>query len=288
MIRGLYTAASGMIAEQRRHDTVTNNIANLNTPGYKAASSVNRAFPEMLLYAMGGSEPSPNPIGKLHTGVFAEESLLGMTQGDLVESSRPQDLALVSDIQVNGAVFDGSGKYVDANGNVVYQPQAFFTVALPDGTQRYTRNGSFQTAADGTLVTADGFPVLGVNGQPITFDGPWDNVIVTADGRLTDKTTGAPLPGNPQLRLTRIDNPNDLIREGNGLFRYAGEPGGIAQVQAGDRVEIRQGYLERSNVDASQSMVDMMAALRAYEANQKMIQYLDRSLDKTVNEVGKV
>jgi len=288
MLRGLYTAASGMIAEQRRHDAVTNNIANLNTPGYKSTRSVNQAFPEMLITAMGGTEPQAAPIGKLNTGVFAEENLIGLLQGDVTETDRPQDLALVSDILVNGATFDASGKYVDPNGNVVYQPQAFFTVQDANGERRYTRNGSFRTAADGTLVSSEGLPVLGVNGQPITVPGSWDNVVVTSDGRLLDKTTGAGLPGNPQLLLTRVDNPNDLIREGDGLFRYEGAANGIAPVQAGDRVEIRQGYLERSNVDASQSMVDLMAALRAYEANQKVVQFYDQSLDKAVNEVGKV
>lgn len=289
MLRGLYTAASGMIAEQRRHDTVTNNIANLNTPGYKADNSVNRAFPEMLLSAIGGGEDAKQgPIGKLNTGVFAEENLLGMTQGDMMETDRPQDMAIMSDILVNGVTFDASGKSVDANGNVTYQPQAFFTVQSPDGERRYTRNGSFQSAADGTLVNADGLPVLGTNGQPIVVPGSWDDVTVTADGRLLDKHTGAPLAGNPQLLLTRVNNPNDLVADGNSLFRYAGQPAGISQVQAGDRVEIHQGSLERSNVDASQSMVDIMSALRAYQANQKVIQFYDSSLDKAVNEVGKV
>ncbi len=288
MLRGLYTAASGMIAEQRRHDTVTNNIANLNTPGYKGTSSVNRAFPEMLLSVMGGENPPKAPIGKINTGVFAEENLIALMQGDMMETDRSQDMALISDILVNGTTFDESGKSVDANGNVTYQPQAFFTVGTPDGEQRYTRNGSFRTTEDGTLINSDGLPVLGANGQPIVVQGTWDNISVSPDGRLLDKTTNAPLAGNPRLMLTRVDNPNDLIREGNGMFRYAGQPGGIAQVQAGERVEIRQGFLERSNVDSSQSMVDMMAALRAYQANQKVVQFYDRSLDKAVNEVGKV
>ncbi|WP_027094287.1 flagellar hook-basal body protein [Cohnella thermotolerans] len=288
MLRGLYTAASGMIAEQRRHDTVTNNIANLNTPGYKGTNSVNRAFPEMLLSAMGGENAPQGPIGKINTGVFAEENLIALMQGDMMETDRSQDMAIVSDILVNGTTFDASGKAVDANGNVTYQPQAFFTVGTADGQMRYTRNGSFRTTPDGTLVNSDGLPVLGTDGQPIVVQGSWDNVTVTADGRLLDKTTGLPLNGNPQLLLTKVNNPNDLVREGNGLFRYEGQPGGIGRVQAGDRVEIRQGYLERSNVDASQSMVDMMAALRAYEANQKVVQFYDKSLDKAVNEVGRV
>lgn len=288
MLRGLYTAASGMIAEQRRHDSVTNNIANLNTPGYKTTNSVNRAFPEMLISAMGGSESQDGPVGKLNTGVFAEENLLGLMQGDMTETDRSQDLALVSDILVNGTTFDASGKSVDANGNVTYQPQAFFTVQDENGDRRYTRNGSFRTTADGTLISSDGLSVLGTDGQPIRVPGSWDNVAVSSDGSLLDKTTGAALAGNPQLLLTRVDNPNNLIREGDGLFRYEGEPQGIAQVQTGERVEVRQGYLERSNVDSSQSMVDLMSALRAYEANQKVVQFYDKSLDKAVNEVGKV
>src|SRR5262245_41551216 len=135
MLRGLYTAASGMIAEQRRHDTVTNNIANLNTPGYKGTSSVNRAFPEMLITAMGGKDSSASgtTIGKLNTGVFAEENLIGLLQGDMMETDRSQDLALISDILVDGSTFDASGKYVDGAGNVSYQPQAFFTVQTEDG-----------------------------------------------------------------------------------------------------------------------------------------------------------
>ncbi|MBB6670602.1 flagellar hook-basal body protein [Cohnella nanjingensis] len=288
MLRGLYTAAAGMIAEQRRHDTVTNNVANLNTPGYKGTSSVNRAFPEMLLSAMGGANPPSGTIGKLNTGVFAEENLMNLGQGDMVETARSQDMALVSDILVNGRTFDASGKFVAANGEVTYQPQAFFTVRNGDGEQRYTRDGSFRTIADGTLVTADGMQVLGSDGQPIRVTASWDNVAVTADGRLVDNQTQQPLDGDPQLMLTEVVNPNLLVREGDGKFRYAGDPGGIRLVQQGERVEIRQGFLERSNVDASQSMVDMMSALRAYEANQKIVQYYDRSLDKAVNEVGKV
>ncbi len=288
MLRGLYTAASGMIAQQRRHDTVTNNIANLNTPGYKAMNATTRAFPDMLISAMGGSGSSAGSIGRLTTGVFAEENRLSFGQGDLIETYRPQDLALVSDILVAGAAFDASGKFVDPDGNVIYQPQAFFTVLSPDGEQQYTRDGSFNTAPDGTLLTAEGDPVLGENGQPLVINGSWEDIQVGTDGVLYSKTLQEPLPGAPRLMLTVVDNPNNLVREGNGRFRYEGEPGGIRQVQAGDRVEVRQGFLERSNVDSAQSVVDMMAALRAYEANQKVIQFYDSSLQKAVNEIGKI
>ncbi len=287
MLRGLYTAASGMIAQQRRHDVITNNIANINTVGFKGGNAVNRTFPEALVYAMGGSDPSANKVGKMSMGVFSEENLLSMAQGDLKETYRNQDLALVSDIFVDGVNFDASGKSVDANGQITYQPQAFFAVNVA-GQERYTRDGSFKTTQDGTLVTSDGYPVTGADGQPIVLGQSWENIAVTADGRLVNAETRGALPGNPQLRIMRVDNPNLLVREGDGRFRYAGEANGQRQIEAEDQVEVRQGFLERSNVDTTQAAIDLMAALRAYEANQKVIQTYDRSLDKAVNEIGRV
>jgi flagellar basal-body rod protein FlgF len=287
MLRGLYTAASGMIAQQRRHDTITNNIANLNTPGFKANNAVNRSFPDMMISALGGAN-SISSIGKLSTGVFSEESMMSMAQGDLQETYRSQDLALVSDILVNGATFDASGKYVADNGEVSYKPQAFFAILSPQGEERYTRDGSFKTAQDGTLLTSDGLEVVGANGQPIVVNVPWEEVGVTGDGSLVNAITGLPLAGAPQLRIMRVDNPYLLVREGDGRFRYTGDVAGIRQITANERVSVRQGFLERSNVDASQSAVDIMAANRAYEANQKVIQTYDRSLDKAVNEIGRV
>lgn len=288
MLRGLYTAASGMIAQQRRHDMITNNIANLNTPGFKASNAVNRSFPDILISAIGGSNPSSSSLGKLTTGVFSEESLMSMNQGDLQETFRSQDLAIFSDILVEGTSFDASGKSVDENGEVSFQPQAYFAIMSPEGEERYTRDGSFKTAEDGTLLTSDGLEVVGVNGLPIVVTLPWEQVGVTGNGRLVNTTTGLPLDGEPQLRIMQVDNPNLLVREGDGRFRYNGDGAGIRQVAAEDRVAVKQGFLERSNVDSAQSAVDIMSALRAYEANQKVIQTYDRSLDKAVNDVGRV
>jgi flagellar basal-body rod protein FlgF len=288
MLRGLYTAASAMIAQQRRHDTVTNNIANINTPGYKAMNTVNRSFPDMLISAMGGPNPSDGSIGKLSTGIFAEENLLSMSQGDMQQTYRAQDMAIVSDILVAGKTFDASGKFVDANGVVSFKPQAFFSVQSAQGEEKYTRDGSFHTAPDGTLLTTEGLKVLGTDGNPIVVNVPWEQIGVTSDGKLVESLTGLPLQGAPQLRIMRVDNPNNLLRDGDGHFTYAGNPADIKPIVAADRVEVRQGYLERSNVDSAQSAVDIMAALRSYEANQKVIQTYDRSLDKAVNDIGRV
>ncbi|GMK38233.1 flagellar basal-body rod protein FlgF [Paenibacillus sp. CCS19] len=288
MLRGLYTAAAGLTTQQRRHDTVTNNIANLNTPGYKQANEVTRSFPDMLLALTGTSDNSDRKIGRVSTGVFAEESLSLQLQGDLMESGRSSDFGLSSDIEVPGIQFDASGKAFDANGEPIYQPQAFFTVEGTDGQPRYTRDGRFDLNAQGYLTTSEGTRVLGTNGQPIQFQQgvSIDDLVLTSDYRFVDALTGNDT-GNA-LQLTRINNPNMLVREGNGKFRLEGDASEAVPVTAADGVEIRQGYYERSNVDAAQSTVDLMSAMRAYEANQKVVQFYDKSLDKAVNEVGRV
>jgi flagellar basal-body rod protein FlgG len=288
MLRGLYTAAAGMITQQRRHDTVTNNISNLNTPGYKQVNSVGRTFPEMLLYLTGIEGDKPVKIGALNTGVFAEESLSIHLQGDMALTGRMSDFAIRSNLEVPGLEFDSSGKAVDQDGNVVFRPQAFFTVQNRDGGVRYTRNGSFLVNDEGYLVTNDGSFVLGTDNNPIRF-APGvrlDELTLTGDLRFVD---AAGADAGVQLLVTVIENPNRLVQEGYGKFRLNDEDADLARAaEAGDNIEVRQGWLERSNVDAAQAMVDLMSALRAYESNQKVIQFYDQSLGKAVNEVGKV
>ncbi|WP_195573662.1 flagellar hook-basal body protein [Paenibacillus sp. 1001270B_150601_E10] len=286
MLRGLYTAASGMMTQQRRHDTVTNNIANMNTTGYKSVNSVQRAFPEMMIKLMGNDEASGSTVGKLHTGVFGEEARMIFAQGDLMQTNMMSDFALVSDIQVPGVTFDASGKSVDEQGNITYKPEAFFTVRAGDET-RYTRDGHFQLNVNSQLITADGALVLGTNNQPIVIpdDLAMSDIYVDGQGRLNSRITGQPL--GQALLISRIDNPNDLLKTGNGQFRLDEGAAQPAAALAQD-ARVEQGYLERSNVDPTQSMVELNMAFRAYEANQRVIQYYDKTLEKTVNEIGRV
>ncbi|BBH23878.1 flagellar hook-basal body complex protein FlhO [Paenibacillus baekrokdamisoli] len=287
MLRGLYTAAAGMVAQQHRHDTVTNNISNINTTGYKQNNAVTRSFPDMLLSLTGVKEGEGKVIGHVNTGVFAEESLQINLQGDLTQTNRSNDFAILSDIAVPGITFDASGKYVAPTGETTFQPQAFFTVQDIDGQTRYTRNGSFNLDQQGFLTLSDGSKVLGTNGAPIKLQPgtSMDNLTLNKEHQLINSATGASVG---QLLITRVDNPNELIREGNGKFTLKGNGNNARAIAANDRVEVRQGYVERSNVDPSQSMVDLMSAARAYEANQKVIQFYDKSLDKAVNEVGRI
>ncbi len=287
MLRGLYTAASGMIAQQRRHDTVTNNISNINTPGYKQTNAVTRSFPEMLLKMTGIENADRTEIGRWTSSVFAEEALSIHLQGDLTQTNQASDFALISNIEVDGIAFDASGKSVSEDGEVVFQPQAFFTVQDPSGEVRYTRGGKFTVTGDGFLMTGDGSFVLGTNGQPITLPQgvSLDSLVLTQDQRFIDAA------GNDigvQMLISRIENPNDLVREGNGNFRFKDDEGEVRAIAAGERIEVRQGFVERSNVDAAQASVDLMSALRAYEANQKVIQFYDQSLQKAANEIGRV
>lgn len=291
MIRGLYTAAAGMVTQQRRHDTATQNIANLNTTGYKQVDSVSHAFPDVLISAMSGG--TTKQVGRLNTGVFAEQAVSQYLQGDLIESSKPFDFALSADLQVQdpatgqNMVFDGSGKNVSADGEVTYRPQAFFTVQDNEGNNLYTRNGSFTVNATGEVLSSGGFKVLDAAGKPLVLTAPQDNLKVDGQGNLLDPVTG--LPSGTKLGISVVTKPQELVRDGNGVFHA--DDADAAEIRfagAADNLQVRQGYLESSNVDATQVTVDMNAAYRAYEANQKVIQFYDSSLQKTVNEVGRV
>lgn len=292
MLRGLYTAASGMMTEQRRHDTVTQNIANINTPGYKQVNAVAQSFPDMLISLVGDQgEGAPRKIGKLTTGVFAAESLASYTQGDLRETGKNSDFALVSDLSVTDPAtgqpvpFDASGKYVNEDGEVIYQPQAFFAVMDGGDQVRYTRNGTFTVNEAGELRTSQGYRVLDSEGNPIVLDP-----LTPADSLKVDRLGNMQINGNTlQLGISVVTRPQEMVREGNGIFRVANEDGTeIRPLEDGDFAEVRQGYLEASNVDTAQSMVDLLAAQRAYESNQKVIQFYDKSMDKAVNEIGRV
>jgi flagellar basal-body rod protein FlgF len=291
MIRGLYTAAAGMVTQQRRHDTATQNIANLNTTGYKQVDSVSHAFPDVLISAMQGG--ITKPVGRLNTGVFAEQSISHFLQGDLIESGKSVDFALSADLTINdpatgeAMIFDGSGKHVSAEGEVTYKPQAFFTVQDNDGNRLYTRNGSFSVSPTGEVLSLGGFKVLDANGNPLVLNTTEDNLQVDGQGYLIDNTTGQ--RSNTRLGISIVTKPMELVRDGNGVFHAEDiEAAEVRFANATDNMQVRQGYLENSNVDATQVTVDLNAAYRAYEANQKVVQFYDSSLQKAVTEVGRV
>jgi len=274
VLRGLYTSASGMLAEQVRVDVLSHNLANVQTVGFKRQAVLQSAFPDMLLQrvhdpvVLGGAPAAagrpgargtqggvgfaydPRPvIGRLGTGTYIDGTYSDMTGGTLRHTGNPLDLAL-----------EGSG---------------FFAVETPAGL-RYTRDGRFTLDGEGWLVTAEGHRVLGEAG-PIQIQGT--EVHVTEEGEIW--VDGAPVA---VLALRDFPEPQGLLREGSSLWA-ATEASGPAQPA---EARVHGGYLEESNVNVVMAMVELIAAYRAYEANQRVIQAFDQTLGKAVNELGRV
>lgn len=272
VFRGIYTAASGMIAQQRKTEILTNNMANVNTPGFKAEQTTIRSFPEMLLSAIdetnapalkGLKRNQIQPIGTLSTGIYLQETMPNFVQGDVYETDFNTDFAIV-----NGSLPAGSA--------------IFFRLAHPEGGEAYTRNGNFTLDGQGYLVTGDGYYVLSDTGARIRIPG--EDFQVADDGTV--------YVNNQQIARIGIayaENPYQLAKQNNGLFRTQnGQALPSAYVQGNVTFAIKQKHLEGSTVDPAKSMTDLLTAYRAFEANQKVIQAYDKSMEKAVNEIGKV
>ncbi|MCL2127518.1 MAG: flagellar basal-body rod protein FlgF [Treponema sp.] len=281
MIRGWYTAASGMRAQQWRLDAVANNLANVATDGYKKDVAAFKAFPELLIrrqdddgvyiHPFGSGDAAPI-VGKMGTGVELNELYTNFDQGALKETSSDFDLAL-----------DGKG---------------FFSVATPWG-ERFTRNGSFQLGKEGILETKEGYPVLGENGY-IKIKA--NNFQVDKDGRVW--INGA-IPDDPDVMVSREGNTWDdpvlldtirlvefdldryLEKQGSSLFRESDTSGPATVIDEGRRPKVFQGFIEAANVDPVVEMVQMIEVNRSYEANQKMIQIEEAALGTLINQVAK-
>ncbi|WP_029269264.1 flagellar hook-basal body protein [Virgibacillus alimentarius] len=264
MLRGFYTAASGMITQQRHQEALSNNIANANTPGFKADQSSSRAFPELFMQQMGSKNilaknsaklRQQKPIGSLHTGVYVQEMVPNHHQGDLKETQAATDLAIIqSDVP-------------DETGSL------FFTVQNEAGEQRYTRNGNFTVDAQGFLVTNEGYDVLDESLNRIQTNG--SDFTVAADGELE--------ADGQRLGIAYVPDVNELTKEGNNLFR-----GDAGEVPAEARFRVRQGVLERSNVDELQAMTQMMESYRMFETNQRVLKAYDENMGKAVSEIGRL
>lgn len=254
MIRGIYAAASGMVANFRRQLILTNNISNVSTPGYKQDVTASSEFANLLIATDGEAQSGAlgpwDFVGPTGAGTELDAVRLDPSQGALTETGNPLDLAI-----------SGPG---------------YFAVQTPSGTV-YTRNGTFFRDSLGRLSTADGGLVLGENG-PIQI--PAGEIVVGWDGTLT---AGNDVAG--RIRVVDFGPEENMIKLGN---NYLAPENAGAQEQPAAGAAISQGFLEHSNVDLAKAMVDVMSAMRSYEASQKMIQLQDQTLAAAVNEVGKV
>ena len=252
MIRSLYLSGTNMIVQRRKMDVTTNNIANLETNGFKADKLLSRSFSDMLLSRVG--DPAVlhrrTEVGPLNTGVHIDEVVTSFASGNIVETQKTSDMAIVGD--------------------------GFFTVATPAG-ERYTRDGSFVVNRDGFLVSADGHFVLGTNGALRVGD---EHFAVDAVGNVT-ASDGTYLG---QLRVATFDDLAGLRKTGNNLYvNYTNQT-----VRPAANSEVKQGFLETSNVQAAAEMVEMLTLYRHYETSQRMVKMVDETLAKAVNEVGRL
>ncbi|HOZ46171.1 MAG TPA: flagellar basal-body rod protein FlgG [Candidatus Hydrogenedentes bacterium] len=260
MIRALFTASTGMIAQQMNVDTIANNLANVNTTGFKK-SRVN--FQDLMYETIkpAGTETTAGttiPEGiQIGHGVRPSAIAKLFTQGNFIQTGNPYDL-----------VIEGDG---------------FFQVELPDGTIAYTRDGSFKVNQDGIVMTADGYPLS----PTVTVPTDAEQVTVGSDG-----TISATVPGNatPQaiatLQLVRFSNPAGLdSRMGRNLLLESEASGTPTTSEPGlDGVGlIEQGFVENSNVQVVEEILHLIIAQRAYEANSKIIQASDEMLQLANN-----
>lgn len=256
MIRSLWIAKTGLDAQQMQMDVISNNLANVSTTGFKRA----RAVFEDLLYqtlrqpGAQSSEQTQLPSGlQVGTGVKPVATERLFTQGNLQQTGNARDVA----IQGNG----------------------FFQVLMPDGTTAYTRDGSFQTDANGQLVTASGYAV-----QPaITVPADAQSLTIGRDGTVSVTTPGAATPTViGTLQLATFVNPVGLQSLGENLYAETASSGTPAANTPGSNGAglLNQGYIETSNVNVVEELVNMIQTQRAYEINSKAISTSDQMLQR--------
>ncbi len=261
MLRSLWTAASGMNAMQFKTDTISNNLSNVNTTGYKKV----RADFEDLMYQtlkMPGTtstEDIVSPTGiQVGLGVKSAASQKMFDQGSLQATGNKLDLAL-----------EGEG---------------FFRVLMPDGTVSYSRDGSFKVDANRQIVTSQGFKLLPEMTLPENFLA--EKILITNEG-VVEVTVAGDDDSTPigEMVLTRFINPAGLLSIGSNVFKETVASGPAIDGQAGldGHARIHQGFLEMSNVKVVDEMVDMIVAQRAYEMNSKAVQTSDNLLATVVN-----
>ncbi len=260
MIRGLYTAASGMTAQQQNIDVISNNIANVNTTGFKQdRAEFQDLMYQSLNYTAGAtSATTNNPVGiDVGLGVRTAGIQKNHIQGSLKETGNSLDIAIAGD--------------------------GFFKITTPDGETAYTRDGSFKKDNEGSLVTVQGYKL----DPEIVIPEGLINISIGDDGIITatDAGTGE-LSQLGQITLANFINPAGLAPKGNNLYSETTVSGNPVEGNPGLNGigSLRQGMLEGSNVQLVTEMVNLITAQRAYEANSKSITTTDTML-QTVNQL---
>lgn len=258
MTKGLYAGYTGMLNQQYRLDTITNNLANASTVGYKREGATSKSFEDVMAVKIKDSSVGYNiqNIGNLNLGVKIGENYTDYRQGSLRETGNVYDLALTD--------------------------EGFFKIAFTnkagEESIKYTRDGNFMVDASGALRTKDGDYVLNDGDSRITV--PQNSGLVVVDSLGQIYANGEYVD---TLGIVDFEDYNYLEKYGENMYNI--KDGGVEKEH---RSPVLQGYLEMSNVNAVSEMVEMISITRAYEANQKAVQAADSMLEKSVNSVGTV
>jgi flagellar basal-body rod protein FlgG len=258
MIRALWTSATGMEAQQMNLDVIANNLANVNTSGFKKS---NIEFQEMMYDTdkspgASSTDSSTTPSGaQVGYGSKVVATERNFTQGNLQQTGNTYDVAI--------------------------QGQGFYKITLPDGTNAYTRDGSFLVNSDGNLVTNQGYLVTGVGQIPATAV----NVAVGSDGTISATVNNAAVKISP-ITISNFPNPEGLSSLGSNLYQETAASGNAVDGQTpgtNGMGTLAQGFIETSNVQVVEEMVNMIQAQRAYEINSKAIQTSDQMMGMANN-----
>jgi len=258
MIRGLYTSAIGMAGQMKRMDTVANNLANADSPGFKRDVVVTQSFTDVMMqrvreYELRGFNTT-NITGPASLGVVVSSIHRDFSNGSLQPTGSPLDIA------VNGPGFFEIAFTNPVNGEV---------------TTMYSRSGSFTLGQDGRLETMGGHAVLNTEGEPIMIPNGeitiHENGAISVNGTIVDT-----------MRMVDFEDPTTLRAFGDNLYNITGE-----SVEVPFEARLVQGYIETSNVNIVREMVEMIALSRAYEANARMLSVADETLGQAVNEIAR-
>lgn len=266
MIRSIYTAVSGLINQEAQQDVISNNLANATTVGYKKDDLVGKSFKDVMMHnydkVIGGKHVK-NDIGMLSMGSKLDQSYTNFTQGVLESTNKSTDFAL-----------EGRGFFVVSRNSRV----------AGGGKNLYTRDGHFHVESTGYLVNSTGDRVMGQNMRTGAIEPIYLENEKTGPSKMSCNDRGELfLGGNLKYKINVVDfdNYETLRKQGNNLYS-----GRNAKVFTG--AIVKQNYLEKSNVNVMEEVSDMMMTMRNFESNQKLVQSLDETLGKTVNEVGRV
>lgn len=269
MIKGIYTAAAGMMAQMAKQDVVANNIANVNTYGFKKDTTLCRSFPEMLISRLGetttdadGIERGMQPvvIGTLGTGAAVDKIITDFSAGNLTKTDNSTDAAIN-----------------DSTGSM------FFVVRAPDGQQHYTRDGAFKINSQGLLTTSQGYPVLDDQDNPIMVVDVENNPDSINGNFAIDGQGQVLVNDEPVAKLKIVQFPNlQVLQKTGGTWTSNQQPNQVANPQ------IMPGYIEESNVNSVKEMVNLITVVRAYESLQKVVDAEDQTTQIAIDEVGSV